>query len=363
MCVIASIPSGSTIDDKTLKQMWDRNSDGAGIAWLQDGEIKLYKSMKFKPFQVKFHEVIEQYGSSDILVHMRIATCGEICLDNNHPFYLLQNGKEVRDTVFAHNGQLFDYTPPAKFKHLSDTRYFNELFWNNFNYLSLDDWRIQDMIGNIIGRHANKFVVLTANPALKAETYIINKHLGELEDNVWYSNMHHKPVKRTWGGNTHYATQTWDSFKAETDEDKKILNMIAERDPDACDIPIVKASDDKDDWTWRYSCDKGLYEEQLIHSDEFRQKLENLLVYTGHDTIEYAAEDMFFEIHSEGEIVCPECGTEFTDTYERDCGKDCMFQGFDPVNGNIEEFVEAQEQDAEDIMLARKYEEKTLFDI
>ena len=54
MCVIASIPAGSTIDEKTLRDMWDTNSDGGGIAYIEDEKVVVYKTMKLKSFLKKF---------------------------------------------------------------------------------------------------------------------------------------------------------------------------------------------------------------------------------------------------------------------------------------------------------------------
>ena len=115
MCVIASIPAGRSLSEEELREMWQTNPDGAGIAWISGNKVATYKSMKLKPFLRKFKQVVEHHGQSDILVHMRIATHGEVCLDNNHPFVIKQDGKEVTDVVFAHNGILpRAFIPPAK---------------------------------------------------------------------------------------------------------------------------------------------------------------------------------------------------------------------------------------------------------
>ena len=67
MCVIASLPRGKNISNKNLDQMWKRNPDGGGIAWIEDGKIQVYKTMKLKDFKQKFKEVTSKYGDSDIL--------------------------------------------------------------------------------------------------------------------------------------------------------------------------------------------------------------------------------------------------------------------------------------------------------
>ena len=125
MCVIASIPAGKDINNDTIDRMWKRNPDGGGISWIEDGKVQVFKTMELIPFKQKFKEVLSKYGDSDILVHMRIATHGSVCIENNHPFYI------DTQTVFAHNGIMpSEFHPPAK-SDLSDTRYFNQLYRKN----------------------------------------------------------------------------------------------------------------------------------------------------------------------------------------------------------------------------------------
>ena len=74
-------------------------------------------------------EIQEEYGHRDMLVHMRIATHGSVCLENNHPFHI------DTQTVFAHNGIMpHEFHPPAK-SDLSDTRYFNKVFLQSLNLI------------------------------------------------------------------------------------------------------------------------------------------------------------------------------------------------------------------------------------
>ena len=187
MCVIASLPKGKTITNKTLDQMWKRNPDGGGIAWIENGKIQVFKTMKLKAFKTKFKEVTKKYGNSDIVVHMRIATHGSVCIENNHPFHV------DPQTVFAHNGILpNEFHPPAK-SDLSDTRHFNNVFLQHMKPVALDDVAFTEMVGDLIG--FNKLVFLSANKKLKKESYIINERLGVWDKGVWYSNDHHLPTK------------------------------------------------------------------------------------------------------------------------------------------------------------------------
>ena len=185
MCVIASLPKGKTITNKTLDQMWKRNPDGGGISWIENGKVQVFKTMKLKAFKTKIKEVTKMYGDSDILVHMRIATHGSICIENNHPFHV------DPQTVFAHNGIMpNEFHPPAK-SDLSDTRHFNNVFLQHMKPVALDDIAFTEMLGDLIG--FNKLVFLSANKKLKKDSYIINENQGVWKDGVWYSNDHHLP--------------------------------------------------------------------------------------------------------------------------------------------------------------------------
>ena len=204
MCVIASIPAGKDINNDTIDRMWKRNPDGGGISWIEDGKVQVFKTMKLKPFKQKFKEVLSKYGDSDILVHMRIATHGSVCIENNHPFYI------DTQTVFAHNGIMpSEFHPPAK-SDLSDTRYFNQVFLQNIKPVALDDELFRQAVGDIIGSF-NKLVILSANKKLQKESYIINERSGQWVKGVWYSNTSHEPSTiRTYGNYAQPVQRTFD---------------------------------------------------------------------------------------------------------------------------------------------------------
>lgn len=79
MCIIASVPAGHTIDDDALTSMWENNPDGGGIAYIDDGKVKTYKTMKMQKFKMNFDRIVEEYGQSDILVHTR-TVCSDSCV-------------------------------------------------------------------------------------------------------------------------------------------------------------------------------------------------------------------------------------------------------------------------------------------
>lgn len=319
MCVIASIPAGSNIDENTLRDMWSTNSDGGGIAYIENEEVVVYKTMKLKSFLKKFKSVVKSHGGNDILMHMRIKTHGDVCIENTHPFSIKQDNKVCKDMVFAHNGIL-----PTVFQttakdldsdgiQLSDTRRFNELFWSNFDIRALDVPGTIEMVEELIG-YGNKFVVLNANPAMKKQTYIVNAGRGTYDSGVWYSNQNHCRIP--------YSNKRFDFSNdgVKTIEDETILNEIAQRDPSVEMISTVE----------RQAVDAGLYEPHLLNDSEFIEQIDNLLTVSGYQTLEDAAEGMYFEFDIDGTPICPDCGNQLDkdDKFARTCHEECVFADY-----------------------------------
>ena len=334
MCIIAQIPAGSKIDENTLNQMWSSNPDGGGIAYIEDGKVKTYKSMKLKKFRSNFFRILDEFGDSDILVHTRIATHGSVCIPNVHPFPIMQDGKELENLVFAHNGILpSPFIPPAKLD-ISDTRYINEVLFNGTDFDSvLDDSRWREMIGDIIGY--NKLVFLSANPAHKQESYVINAHLGEYDGKVWYSNSSYckpkyKVIKRSstlgkqWDGYTPTGRTTY-SVEKDTDGVEQYVDPttgeihywnVVDSDYDALEeMEIRKAERQYDD---EYS-----YDGNLLNDPAFVTTSQELLQNTGYQTIENLLEGLWLEVDENGIFRCYDCEQPITVKGIKTCKDGC----------------------------------------
>lgn len=95
MCVIFLLNKGKKLSNLIINQAAKANDDGFGVAWVQNGQVQLKKSMKLE-------DVIEHIHDSRYrrLVHFRIATHGTTSEMNCHPFWL-----ETRPRcAIAHNG-------------------------------------------------------------------------------------------------------------------------------------------------------------------------------------------------------------------------------------------------------------------
>ncbi|MEM0302117.1 MAG: class II glutamine amidotransferase [Archaeoglobaceae archaeon] len=76
---------------------------GWGIGYYEDGKAVVKKSTKDPNSSEIFRKAVENARSNVILAHLRLATRGEVCEKNCHPFRF---GFLNRDWLFAHNGDL-----------------------------------------------------------------------------------------------------------------------------------------------------------------------------------------------------------------------------------------------------------------
>tara|TARA_B100000925_G_C22009498_1_gene475484 strand:+ start:2824 stop:3870 length:1047 start_codon:yes stop_codon:yes gene_type:complete len=214
MCIIASVPAGTTVTKKQISNMWDRNPDGAGVAYIDDkNRVRVVKSMEKKDFMSKLGNVLKKHNKRDILIHFRIRTHGKVCIDNVHPF------RVSKDTVMAHNGMLPDFFEPSPKSDWSDTKFFVENFAKNMDITALDDLSFTNMLGEMIDaeNYQNKLVFLTADKRLKQDSYIINPQHGEYVDGVWFSNSSHCKVNfgtRIKTGTTTFMPSSRDTHDA-----------------------------------------------------------------------------------------------------------------------------------------------------
>lgn len=327
MCVIASQPAGKTIKTGTLNQMWKRNPDGGGIAWIEDGKLQVYKTMKLNDFKKKYKQVVAKHGKHDMLIHMRIATHGSVCLDNNHPFSV------DPQTMFAHNGILPQVFHPSPKSDLSDTRYFNQVFLQNVKPVAFDDPAFCEVVGDMIGTF-NKLVFLSSNKKLRKETYIINEAHGQWVKGIWYSNTQHLPMPKSTktynkGNVTTYKTNVsyqadraawgpqandWyveDSCQLSFDdeEEKLIEDYISYDEPFNSTIIPEKAWEDTD------FCDK--VEDWLYVASHHYGHVDELLLDYAIKWDEKAKSPM-------EALVCEQCGKTVGSDLERNCTMECF---------------------------------------
>ena len=230
MCVIIHQPVGAHLKKEDARILWDTNPDGGGFAYIDNsGQIVGFKSMDFEPFWRKFETTRSQNPQRDYLLHFRIATHGEVCLDNVHPFWV----GEDKDTVMAHNG-IIHGVPDYK-DDRSDTRVFIDEVLPELPPDWLDKPYLVDMVEDWIGW--SKLMFLTTSEALSENVYILNKDRGVEYHGLWLSNDYGLfrqkkkgftsrstgTIVRTAGGDWVPYTETsqaWDDYE-------KVANQVA----------------------------------------------------------------------------------------------------------------------------------------
>ena len=195
MCLLIATKENSRISNKSIKNAWSRNDDGAGYAFLDEQrKIQIRKFLDLKSFKKGYTEDFKKYGStSKFLIHFRYATHGSNDENNVHPFRVSD------DLVFGHNGVINAVRVDDK---LSDTRVFNVDILRKLDENFLSNEGTRSLIGNYIGH--SKLVFLDT----KNEINIINEHLGHWNDKntIWYSNDGYSTCKVQFKSTTGYGS-------------------------------------------------------------------------------------------------------------------------------------------------------------
>lgn len=92
------------------------HSDGFGIAFFENKACRLFVDNQ-SAIESPIAELIRNYPikSRNVIAHIRKATQGKITLENSHPFIRELWG---RQWIFAHNGDLFDFSPHLTGRYL-----------------------------------------------------------------------------------------------------------------------------------------------------------------------------------------------------------------------------------------------------
>ena len=202
MCVILYKPKNVKLPSKTtLKNCWERNSDGAGFSYSKKDKVIIDKGyMTFK----KFYKAIStgDYTNVDLVIHFRLATHGGVNQKNTHPFPVTDDSQVIHlldcrsDMAISHNGIISGYGHGQ----FSDTCDFILQVLSNFRQNSLKIHEVQKFI---IDSTRSKFAFHFPN-----EVFLLGKF--ELFEDCFYSNSSYegraKPIYNT---NNFYLNWEW----------------------------------------------------------------------------------------------------------------------------------------------------------
>lgn len=114
MCIIAAKPAGIPMPNRdTIRTMWDGNSDGAGLMYIENGRVHIEKGfMKYKKFAKALDRLERKLDltQTPVVMHFRITTHGGTKPENTHPFPITDSISALKkldshtDIGVAHNG-------------------------------------------------------------------------------------------------------------------------------------------------------------------------------------------------------------------------------------------------------------------
>lgn len=208
MC-IAIYNNKDLLTKKTLQNCWNSNDDGAGMLWVQDGQLQVYKQLKsFKAFFKQYQEV--RKVTDKVVLHFRIRTHGVVDERNIHPFI-------VDETVgFVHNGIIQEFSYGVS--EFSDTWHFNEFLKDMPKNFTKSN-SVMTLISEFIGSY-NKLIFMSNDN----EVTIVNEKAGFWDGESWFSNKSYlDPTLRYYGhklqtttkttnANVDYSSKDWNDY-------------------------------------------------------------------------------------------------------------------------------------------------------
>ena len=183
-----------------LRDCFDRNPDGAGVMYAEDGTLKVAKGfMKWRSLKRYLKRMTDEKKTSlPFVFHFRIATHGSIGPPNCHPFYVHDN------MAMMHNGVMSNI-PIEKDSDISDSEAFINVYVKGLGYdlntgseIAIEQLEggspLHDLYDSFIGGSKLLFMDNMGDVA------IINESSGYWEKSgsgkgMWFSNRMWKPIK------------------------------------------------------------------------------------------------------------------------------------------------------------------------
>ena len=244
MCIIAYIPVNKDVSIKSIETMFKNNPDGAGILYIQNKKIRVFKTFEVNQLISKYNS-IKANINTDIVIHCRIGTHGLKSFDNIHPFIVNKN------LGFVHNGIISDM--PIDKKH-SDTYMFNELILKQLPADFISNEAIKELISGYIG--SSKLVFMDYNQNIT----IINEHKGLWDNGIWFSNYTYQDYE-----------PIFKPYKNKKSREANKSNSIFKFNDDKC--PNCNSDDIENGYCW--TCDlffEDMYSKELDFYNNYDDK-------------------------------------------------------------------------------------------
>jgi len=280
MCIAILNTKGVTLKREVLNNCWKNNGDGAGILYMSDNKMQVFKEMKsFDTFYDEYLRIRKSVSKQNIVLHFRISTHGKVNETNCHPFLVSD------DLGFVHNGMIYNV---RENKEYSDTYMFNETILKKLKDGFEYDEDILDMLQLYIGS-GSKLIFLNSDD----DYAIVNEKAGHWHLNCWFSNTSYQKVNDwvDYGGIKKYKTGSYGSY-----------GSYGSSKSSGIDSSFKYSAGFYDDWyddvkTYRAcsGCDMSLYDVNEINRG----------------TCEYCHEEQLALCEDDKEDVCAFCENDF----------------------------------------------------
>lgn len=284
MCIIAIKNSGVEFpNDSTIENMWDNNSDGAGLMWAEDGRVKIQKGfMKYEEFSTFIDQWKKTHDTTatPVVFHFRISTHAGVNPQCTHPFPISDKKEDLMqlntttDIGVVHNGII----PITARTGISDTMEYilTQLYYiKRCNRKFYKDDHFKDLIKSAI---KSKMAFLTA----AGDVYTIGDFNTDSKTGMIYSNY-------SWSysrySSTYYNSKTGTSGSKGSKKNKKdSTNLLAPYSSDYYQGGFCGWGNDEDydewDYDWRYP---GLYGNLNINNNKTESNNTSTDAQTDHE--------------------------------------------------------------------------------
>ena len=183
MCLATLTMDGATMDETSMRNAWNANPDGGGIAYFDANDrVQAFRTLSLAKM-LRAYDRLQDAGAHRLpmAIHFRFATHGDATIANVHPFRMDEH------TLVIHNGMF----PIETIGNRSDTSIFVGDVLPRLGPTWMDDPCMFGLVeGYCQNGYANKLVILTSNPNAKFRAYIANAGAGAWNDarTIWNSN-------------------------------------------------------------------------------------------------------------------------------------------------------------------------------
>lgn len=224
MCIIVAKDRKAALPKKEyLENCFNNNSDGAGLMYVDKGEVVIEKGfMTYKDFEKKYDSLCKKYNNFKnkcLVMHFRIGTQGENDAHTCHPFPISSKHKKLRkpyirtDVGMVHNGIISDFTSSSRYskihptdKLLSDTQLFIRYCVSSFKSLNRQFYKnkqVMNYLNSILD--GDKAVFLSNEDKL----YTLGDFIEE--EGILYSNDTYS-YDYSWYYRYKYSHYNWDEY-------------------------------------------------------------------------------------------------------------------------------------------------------